>query len=1046
MKRFFSLWLSVVLLLCFTISDSLAQSRDNLGKEFYVAFARNVGGEPNGNSQTIFALYLTSRTAATVNVEIPAINFNRTVTTTPGQITTVPLPIDVEITESEMVLRGMAVHITADQEIAVFGMNHKQFSTDAFMGLPVDVLGTEYRTMCFNSSAQGGQGSSTGGSFWITGINDGTNITITPKSSTMMGKPGGAPFTITLNKGDAYYVEGNPNDPENDLTGSLIESDLPIGVFSGHARAQIPEDAVNKETGGPSRDHLCEQLPPVSAWGDSAIVVPSATVTQPDLVRIVSAEDGNVIKVNGTVVTTLNAGDFYQITKLTGVTSIQASNPIMVGQYLHTSLHDNTHGAYGDPALALVFPVEQFTTSYTIVSVQNSAYTGNFVNIVVGADGVSSMTIDGVPIPVSNFIAIPGSNYVYAQLSLVQGTHNLAGAKPFGATVYGLGNVDSYSYTGGTLLKTITPLKTTDVIIDFKDRLLKPDLTGYFDTTVYLQNISSDPIAVNGFINRVQDTSKFHVVKPNPPLTLAAGQMDSMTIRFEPHEINRRMHTQVTAKTEHLRAYVVEVYGRGVWDGPMSYHQPLVSSDNEVDTLYFGISGKGGPPVDSTIYIGNNGLGVMDVDSMYVYGQDASAFSLQGFSLKGITKLPLTIDTNRVDFIRTDLRFTPDQVNGTKVARFRVVSKNGMRREVVLIARVSTVEGLSLDAPAFDSIQRCRDEERTITINNTNDATIVIDSIVIDGAGKGNYIISNPLPLSLAPLQQTQLTIKFIGNESGEQQATATVYFDLPKGHTQTLSLNGFVIGHPLQFRAPAELHLLANEEFNLPIYALSDLTPYKAKKWTLELHYDSVYLEDEDVILDNTLSSQFYVTDMQGDIGNRIYTFETYPDTMLAGGGPNEQLPLINVKFKTVLENADSIDRAQHLKIDYKISLNDIEYDTNCIDYNHTITEIYIDSVCSVARLKVGDDPPSATYIEQNSPNPFNPTTVIKYDISSEGPVELAVIDGNGRIVRELVNEVQKPGYYSAMFNAQGLASGVYYARLHSGKFLKTRKMVLVK
>ena len=106
-------------------------------------------------------------------------------------------------------------------------------------------------------------------------------------------------------------------------------------------------------------------------------------------------------------------------------------------------LGDFNFEAYGDPAMALVFPVEQFTNSYTIVSVQKSAFTGNFVNIVVEASGVPSMRIDGAQIPASEFKPIAGTTYVCAQVAVSQGTHNLTGDKPFGFTVYGFGGVES---------------------------------------------------------------------------------------------------------------------------------------------------------------------------------------------------------------------------------------------------------------------------------------------------------------------------------------------------------------------------------------------------------------------------------------------------------------------------------------------------------------------------------------------------------------------------------------------------------------------------
>ena len=80
------------------------------------------------------------------------------------------------------------------------------------------------------------------------------------------------------------------------------------------------------------------------------------------------------------------------------------------------------------------------------------------------------------------------------------------------------------------------------------------------------------------------------------------------------------------------------------------------------------------------------------------------------------------------------------------------------------------------------------------------------------------------------------------------------------------------------------------------------------------------------------------------------------------------------------------------------------------------------------------------------NYPNPFNPTTVINYQIARNGYVTLKVYDILGREVATLVNEYEATGSYSVTFNASNLASGVYIYQLRSGNFLATKKLLLMK
>jgi hypothetical protein len=90
---------------------------------------------------------------------------------------------------------------------------------------------------------------------------------------------------------------------------------------------------------------------------------------------------------------------------------------------------------------------------------------------------------------------------------------------------------------------------------------------------------------------------------------------------------------------------------------------------------------------------------------------------------------------------------------------------------------------------------------------------------------------------------------------------------------------------------------------------------------------------------------------------------------------------------------------------------------------------------------------------LAQNYPNPFNPTTTIRFQIPDVGGqrsevirVTLKVFDLLGREVATLVNENLRAGSYETTFDAAGLASGVYFYKLHVGSFSATRKMILSK
>ena len=80
------------------------------------------------------------------------------------------------------------------------------------------------------------------------------------------------------------------------------------------------------------------------------------------------------------------------------------------------------------------------------------------------------------------------------------------------------------------------------------------------------------------------------------------------------------------------------------------------------------------------------------------------------------------------------------------------------------------------------------------------------------------------------------------------------------------------------------------------------------------------------------------------------------------------------------------------------------------------------------------------------NYPNPYNPTTTINYQIKEMGNVNITVFDALGRTVKVLVNDVKQPGDYNILFDGSNLSNGVYYYRMNSGKFVETKKMIMMK
>lgn len=98
-------------------------------------------------------------------------------------------------------------------------------------------------------------------------------------------------------------------------------------------------------------------------------------------------------------------------------------------------------------------------------------------------------------------------------------------------------------------------------------------------------------------------------------------------------------------------------------------------------------------------------------------------------------------------------------------------------------------------------------------------------------------------------------------------------------------------------------------------------------------------------------------------------------------------------------------------------------------------------------ASVYAGEETVPVKYeLSQNYPNPFNSSTRINYSIPKNADVEIKIFDVLGREVRTLVNEFQKAGNYSLIFNSADMPSGIYFYKIIAGDYSGIKRMVLIK
>jgi Secretion system C-terminal sorting domain len=117
--------------------------------------------------------------------------------------------------------------------------------------------------------------------------------------------------------------------------------------------------------------------------------------------------------------------------------------------------------------------------------------------------------------------------------------------------------------------------------------------------------------------------------------------------------------------------------------------------------------------------------------------------------------------------------------------------------------------------------------------------------------------------------------------------------------------------------------------------------------------------------------------------------------------------------------------------------------YKQDCVPYTKPLWAVLNSAINNQSGSTVSVKP---DYKISNYPNPFNPLTLITYELSAESNVKLEIFDVSGRLVESLVNQNQHPGIYSVEFDGSNHASGIYFYMLRTDAFAESKKMILLK
>ena len=423
------------------VGPAVAQGESSAGKEFWLAFNTNYSASVSvGN----LYLFISGIPGTTGTVEIAGLGILDNFVIGTDEVATVVVDNRARgVANSSLrvlptdgtpgATAPIAIHIIASDDVTVYGLNRQSETTDAYLGLPVDAVGTRYRIVDYDTPAL------TGGMLSVVPTQDNTIVTVVPPAAS-----GLAPFTKTLTLGDVFEWEAPRG---TGLTGTVITSDKPVSVFAGNRCTNIPATAS-------ACDHVIEQMNPTSTWGKTFVTYPLYGRVR-DTFRIVADLDGTEVTIQRggvTAVQYLNAGEFYEFMSDQPM-AITSNQPILVAQYSNSHSVDNM---VADPFMVLVPPTEQGFTKSSF-STPVSGFT-DYVNITVLTDSIAGVLLDGAPIPVANWTPIPGSDYSGTAVPITPGVHHIESISPVLTVIYGFATYDSYGYPGGLLVARIADI------------------------------------------------------------------------------------------------------------------------------------------------------------------------------------------------------------------------------------------------------------------------------------------------------------------------------------------------------------------------------------------------------------------------------------------------------------------------------------------------------------------------------------------------------------------------------------------------------------
>ncbi len=699
----------------------------------------------------------------------------------PNQITQVPLP-DIYMHRENETVRDNGIYVKSQDPINVAVYLSYKWSGEAYRVTPVEWLGTEYVTL---NMYQDRTDEYKPAQILIIATEDGTTVKYKPTWHTPQTEAGRW-NQVKLQRGETYLIEGliepaYTQDWASDLTGTIIESNHPVAVLSGHTKGAFPRYSRTM-LGRPAnfmRNMLIDMMWPNALLGKEYVSAPvkyadrergKISEDEGDLIRVVAIEDntelstmrddGNGFKV---VHPSMKKGEWYNFTNQELAAVYRASKPVLVGQYgktwwlraVNPEVEDNSNkndgsGIQNPPRngqgmMLVLAPQERWCSWAGFRSPQDI---DNFVYLTFKAEDAKNLYFDGQSFIGrfgNSFGYIPGTDYAYLTEQVSASDHYIEGKEGARFAGYAYGNWDrskdgfAYGYPIG--INYATPCQDSLFVLD---TIICGDVTG----TAY--SVPEDAECAGlfriRFISQESDNYRFEV-----------DEFEQGVAK----EVEYRLFVENPEKEAYGVVEIMTKSGKIIRKTYEYVPEQIAFNPEELDYGLMSI----GNTICKTFKINNPGRTEVTVHELYL------KFDKNEFDVD-VTGIPVTLQPGEeaeIEICATALIPNDEPVRDTVFAKLTCYE----RRLIPLELRTGEPIVWIGDAD-FGNVIVGREKSLPVMIENRGDVEIVITDLTWPDADKVQFprIEDISFPIILQKGEDTEFTTFYSPDVEGVQHTT----------------------------------------------------------------------------------------------------------------------------------------------------------------------------------------------------------------------------------------------------------------------------------